>query len=98
MLLFNHSCNFIRSLFVEQLYLIYDHIHRLDFPVYILLAVGAFGFGIISCYLVAHAAFQAAWHSGGRCVQPSEIYYYATWEVVTGGMNLCQGIISQRLH
>jgi hypothetical protein len=54
------------------------------------LAAGYFGFGIISYFMVDHAAFQVAWYCGGRCVEPFEISHYASWAAVATGIEFYQ--------
>ncbi len=86
---FNRSNNFICSLFVEQLYLIHDNIHRLDLPLYILLAAGYSGVGIISHCMADHASLQATWRCRRRRVQSSKINYYATCQADKKDINFC---------
>jgi len=67
----------------------YDYIHRLDFPVYFLLATGNFSFGLISHFMVDPAAFQDSGNSCGRCIWSPESYYYATCPSNTANIKQC---------
>jgi hypothetical protein len=67
----------------------YDYIHRLDFPVYFLLATGNFSFGLISHFMVDPAAFQDSGNSCGRYIWSPESYYYATCPSNTANIKQC---------
>jgi hypothetical protein len=54
----------ISFVFAQYLSLTNDYIHRLDITVYIVLAAGHTGFGIISHCMVDHATFQAVGYCG----------------------------------
>jgi hypothetical protein len=45
------------------------------------LAAGYFGFGTVSCFLVAYAAIQITWYSGGWSFWFTKKHHYAARQI-----------------
>jgi len=60
---------------------VHDHFHRLDPPVYLLLAPGYFGLGIVPNCLVDIIAIPAARHCLRWCIRTFEIDHYAPCKI-----------------
>ena len=55
----------------------------MDHPFYSLLAAGYFGFGAVSCFLVAYTAIQVTWYSRGWSFWFTKKHHHAAREIAT---------------
>ncbi|HEY5369440.1 MAG TPA: hypothetical protein VIJ75_10635 [Hanamia sp.] len=63
--------------------MVHVNFHCLDHPFYTLLAVGYFGFGIVSCFLVTYSSLQITWYSGGWSFWFTKKHHHAARQITS---------------